>query len=366
LERWNPRYSSVAAALTLALAIASWTLVPSPVASGSARAALAADAHVYPTAIRHVVVIMLENEELSDVYQYGPYEHYLVTHYGNASRFYAICHSAGAQGMALTSGRNFGCPTPIGMENTSNLGDVLDRYGLSWGGYMESMPTACDYGWAGTYDPSHNSFVHYTDIRYNPTRCDQRDVNSGAFNRSVAQGTLSAFSEYIPNVCDDGHTACGKNATTCGVWGSSFCHRVQTQQADRWLKGFLAPMLNHTVSTANGLDYNTAAERALLNTTAFLIVYDEGTSNSGYLNSSAPYNAACKSQTGKDLTACAGRVLMVAVSPVSAGTRFTSAATHYGVQSTAEWLLGVGNGVTSPDGGQDGTPPFPAMKALFG
>jgi hypothetical protein len=334
--------------------------------SGDGNAGLVSQALTYPTPIRHVVLVMLENQELSDVLRYGPYEHYLVNRYGNSSGFYSVCHSAGAQGLALTSGRNFGCPTHIGMENTENLADAADAAHRTWMGFMESMPRACDYSSTGTYDLYHNSFVHYNDIRYNAARCDAHDVNSRAFNSSVVQGSLPSFSLYIPNVCDDGHTACGSNTDGCTIWGGTTCHEIQTRQADRWLKGFLSPMLNHTVSTANGLNYNSAAERALMNATAFLIVYDEGTSNAGYVNSAAPNGSACDHQSGQYLTACGGRVLFAVVSPYSVGRHDSSDATHYQVQSTAEWLLGIGNGVTSPDGGLDGTAAFPALTELVG
>ncbi|HEV2165493.1 MAG TPA: hypothetical protein VGS23_00720, partial [Thermoplasmata archaeon] len=46
----------------------------------------------YPTAIRHVFVIYLENNELSNVQSNGPYEMGLAKNYTQASNYYAPCH----------------------------------------------------------------------------------------------------------------------------------------------------------------------------------------------------------------------------------------------------------------------------------
>ncbi|HEV2519431.1 MAG TPA: hypothetical protein VGX00_02255, partial [Thermoplasmata archaeon] len=46
----------------------------------------------YPTAIRHVFVVYLENTELSTVQSGGPYEMGLAKNYTQASRYYAPCH----------------------------------------------------------------------------------------------------------------------------------------------------------------------------------------------------------------------------------------------------------------------------------
>jgi hypothetical protein len=318
--------------------------------------------------IQHVVVIMLENEERSTVLAQAPYEAYLSAQYGQADYFYATCHSSTSDYMALTSGDTFGCVS-TGVVTHANIADVLESQGMSWMAYMESMPSPCTLGTSGTYTGGHNPFVHYSDIRYNAVRCTDHVVNSASFNQSVASGSLPSYSFYTPNTCNDGEIICGANASQCPNYPSvqnKTCESIAVGQIDAWLQGFLTPMLNHTRSAANGLDYASPAERALMNHTAFFVLYDEGTSQSGY-TLPGETTQGCVNQTGGagPLTACGGRVLMTVVSPFSSDADFTANATTYQVQSTIDWLFALGDGYASPDGGLDGTPDFPSFSSLF-
>ncbi len=208
---------------------------------------------------------------------------------------------------------------------------------------MESMPKPCDSYLTATYDGvNHNPFLLYKDIVSNASRCKANDVNSAQFNQSLASGTLPTFSLYSPNDIDD-------------------CHGTATQPENRalcdsWLKGFLAPILNHTGN------YTSTETQEVVAHTAFIIAYDEGdnkSSDAGYSvgGISTPY---CYGFFGYSLTACGGSTYVVVVSPYSVGTSFTQNATDMGLTSTIEWLLDIPS-----DGGYDGSPYFPAMTSLF-
>ena len=279
--------------------------------------------------IQHVVVIVLENYELSTVLANGPYEKYLWDHYGHASNFYGTCHQSKPEYAAMTSGRSFTCAS-FPVESVTNLADLVEQKGLSWAGYFEAMPSACDTTNAYPYTIYHNPFLDYSDIVNNATRCDSHDINSKAFNASVSQGTLPTVSFYVPNSIND-------------------CHDSTVASCDSWLKGFLSPMLNST---------NTTVHRLMAHT-AFFVVYDEGGTNAGY-SVGGIVNSWCKTTTGKKLTVCGGHVLMSVVSPYSVGTNYTADATDYSLESTIEWLFGLGR-----DGGYDGTSNFPSMSGLF-
>ncbi|HKS59821.1 MAG TPA: hypothetical protein VJS68_03480, partial [Thermoplasmata archaeon] len=118
---------------------------------------------------------------------------------------------------------------------------------------------------------------------------------------------------------------------------------------DSWLKGFLSPMLNSTSSTVQHLMAHTA----------FFVVYDEGSTNLGY-SVGGIVNNWCKNTTGRQLTVCGGHVYLAAISPFSLGKIYVGNATDYNLESTVEWLFGLGG-----DGGYDGTANFPAMTGLF-
>jgi hypothetical protein len=281
--------------------------------------------------IQHVVVIMMENIGLSTAVTYAPYLDYLWNTYGHATQFYAVCHDSTPDYTSIVDGRYYVCGGTIPTSASENLPDVLQAHSMNWGGYFESMPTACDPHPDGQiYDPSHNPFLISEDIIGNTSRCDAHVVNSSVFNASVASGSLPAFSLYAPNTDDD-------------------CEYTTLPVCDTWLKGFLSPMLNST----------SPPVKELMQHTAFFIVFDEGLNYAGY-SVGGIVNGYCQNETGTALTVCGGNTYLAVVSPYSHGTSYISNATDYNIESTIEWLLGVGS-----DGGYDGTANFPAMTSLF-
>jgi hypothetical protein len=281
--------------------------------------------------IQHVVLIMLENDDLNVILSYAPYLDYLWNTYGHATQFYPVCHGSYPDYVSVTNGRYYVCGGTIPVEDTSNLPDVLQSAGLTWGGYMESMPTPCDLTWDGRiYDPSHNPFLVSHDIVNDSSRCDSHVVNSAAFNESVVNGSLPSFSWYSPNTVDDGEYS---NLTA----------------ANDWLQSFLTPILNST---------NPAVE-LMMEHTAIFVVYDEALNYGGY-SVGGIVNGYCENETGTPLTVCGGQTYLTVISPYSHGTVYTPECTDYSIESTIEWLFGVGS-----DGGYDGTANFPPMSGLF-
>jgi hypothetical protein len=284
-----------------------------------------------PTPIQHVVVIMLENIDLGTALNYSPYMHYLWNTYGRVTNFYAVCHGSYPNYVSITNGQPILCGGTVPVANETNLPDVLQAKTLNWGGYMESMPGPCyPYWYEDLYDTSHNPFLVSKDIVDNASRCDAHVVNSAAFNASVASGYLPAFSFYAPNYKDDCE---GTNLTFCGAW----------------LQNFLASMINSTVP----------AEKQLMLHTAFFVTFDEGLTYLGY-SVGGIVNGWCENETGEALTTCGGHTYLSVVSPYSHDVAYTLNATDYNIESTIEWLLGVGS-----DGAYDGTANFPAMTSLF-
>ena len=299
----------------------------------------------YTAMISHVVLVMLENQEVTHLWAGAPYERYLAATFGNATNFYATCHSSTSQYLAVTSGRTFGCQsvsTDPGFSVT-HLGDLLDANGLSWMAYQESMPYPCDTTSNGTYLDYHEPFFFYQDVLGNKSRCAAHIVNSAEFNESVQNGTLPAFSLYTPNYVDDGH------GPTNAPWNQS----TGLPFIEAWLKTFLPPILNHTGK------YSSPAEQALVSHTAFILLYDEGVSNRGY-NVSGLTTPGCFNQTWRNETTCGGRTQVTVISPFSLHRTYTPYATTYNVESTIEWLFGLPS-----DGGWDGSPSFPPMWSLF-
>lgn len=281
------------------------------------------------TDIQHVVVIVMENSNLYPTLDFAPYMHYLWNTYARATSFYGACHESKPEYMAMTSGRPYTC-TSIPVQSVTNLGDLLENQGLTWGDYQESMNTSCDNVSSHFYFTHHNPFLWYSDIALNATRCDAHIVNSRSFNQTVANGTLPTYSLYIPNTYDD-------------------CEYTKLPVCDTWLKGFLAPLLNST----------HPAVQALVAHTAFVVAFDEAQTNLGY-STGGIVNSWCRNTTGQNLTVCGGHIYLSLVSPFSYGRSYAANSTDYNLESTVEWLFRLGS-----DGGYDGTSNFPSMDSLF-
>jgi phospholipase C len=171
----------------------------------------------------HVVVIMMENKECSQVLgsASAPYLNRLGRQYAVLPDLYATTHPSFPNYLALTAGSTLGatsdCPTC--RYRQQNLVDQLEAAHISWKAYAEDMPGPCSRrSRAGNYAKRHLPFLSYTDILEDPARCAkvvpfaqlQRDVNDGAFPR---------FAWITPNLCNDMHN--------CGVApGDAFMKRT--------------------------------------------------------------------------------------------------------------------------------------------
>jgi hypothetical protein len=261
----------------------------------------------FPTPIRHVFLIMLENTELGDAMRNGSYERYLAAHYAAAGQYYALEHYSLPNYLAVTSGT---ATNLFKVQNVTNLADVLGSAGRTWKGEEEGMPTACDSVDSGGYDHLHDPWVQYGDVVNHPLRCASHVVSFAALNLSQTTGVYPNYNLVVPNLTHDGHD-------------------TNSSVADSWLRSFLAPLVNASI----------------FKTSVFFVAYDEGTSNLGVNNS----------------TTGGGHVYLAAVSPYAVtGFNSTVQYTDYNILTTTEWLLGLGH-----TGHHDNWSTYPPMKDLF-
>jgi acid phosphatase len=265
----------------------------------------------FPTPIRHVFTIFLENEERSTVLQHGPFEVKLAREYASASNYYSVCHPSAPNYLAATSGATWQCGSDaVSSYGTENIGDLAQKAGLTWGGFFESMPSACDRTDSYPYIAHHNPFVYYPDIYRNASLCRAHDQSFTAWNNDVAAGTIPAYAFFAANMTDDGHD-------------------TSTAYADHWLDRWLSPYLNASWFASS----------------VWFITWDEGTTNSG-----------CCGFAG-------GHLFFSAVSPYTrGGAVVTTNATHYSLLSTTEWLLGLTVGAC---GHADNSSSYAPLKGLF-
>jgi len=206
--------------------------------------------------IRHVFLLLLENQSYEVSFaaaSRAPYlAHTLPARGALLTHYYSIGHSSLDNYVALISGQapnadtQLDCPTFADFRSSAarldahgqlpgsgcvyprtvpTLPDQLEAAGLSWKAYMEDMgndparePGTCGHVPLGAtertslasrsdqYAAKHDPFVYFHSIIDDAARCDSHVVNLARLPRDLA--SLAATPNYVfitPNLCDDGH-----------------------------------------------------------------------------------------------------------------------------------------------------------------
>jgi phosphatidylinositol-3-phosphatase len=250
-----------------------------------------------PTAkIEHVVIIVLENQEFSNVIgnETAPYENGLAENYSLATNFYSLTHPSEPNHMAMIAGSTLNVTNDGGIlanqRNVTNVVDLLEAHGLTWKTYQESIPGPCymDNGPRGLYVVRHNPFIYIKGITSNRTYCEKHVVNLDNLYDDLASNQLPNYSVIVPNTANGGH-------------------QTNVEYVDKWLSGFMPTLL----------------ESGEFNTSVIMITYDEGTSTLGG----------------------GGHVATILIGPPSIIPGFSSSVfyNHYSILATVETIFGIGN-----------------------
>lgn len=208
---------------------------------GPATAAHSADA---PTAVPrydHIFLIIEENRSYVEIIgeqSIAPNINRLAREYGLASQFYAEVHPSEGNYVAMLGGDTFGihdddafyckpqsndpyCPgsgKPGYVDHTvsqRSLVDQLEERGLSWKGYMESIPVAGSGAarWpahdqpgvpAEIYAVKHNGFMTFRHVQDDPQRA-QKIVGFDTLYADLAAGRMPNYAHIVPNQCNEMH-----------------------------------------------------------------------------------------------------------------------------------------------------------------
>lgn len=335
--------------------------------------------------IQHVVVIYLENEGVSAVDKYGPYERYLGATYGNLTEMYSACHPSLANYIAAVAAvtNNCGSDAWYNYTNTS-LADLIseDRsVDLTWAQFAESLPLgmcADPNRNASDFVVHHVPFLYFRNVTQNESYCKAHVLNSAYFNGTVGdEGVTSPdfvnFSFYTPNTCHDGDFVCGAVPARCSSLSGSLrttCSEVT--QADQWLQGLLGPILN----SSNPVEENN------VNHTMFIVTWDEDgspTTLGGYsvagITSSNNYQTCKQNGAVAGYAVCGGRVYGLVIDHYNQGVKpMYRHDGPYGIAATVEWIyhLQGKNGTGLDDVGQfdylyrNSFPGFPTFASISG
>ena len=338
-------HRSLRRAATLAVATA-LTLTFAPGARAVAHAAPLSGLPAYD----HVAVLVLENENESATYNpkgdaaflngqlvpKGAFDpQYYGTGHASLDNYVEMISGQGSNGLTNLDCMQinlFLCVQPQSIySNGRNLADQLETAGLSWKGYMDSMPSPCfhaDYSPtagadsfqgnstappAGNYADRHNPFNYFDDIVGNDARCKQHVVPYTQLAADVKADRVPSFSFITPDTCHDGH-----DMPTCagGAPGG-------LKAADKWLTENVPSLLAY-LTAHNGL---------------LIITSDEaGTSDFSGCCSGGPCAAVC----GLGIPGFGGAIGLVALGPhVKAGQTITSKYDHASLLRTIEDLFGI-------------------------
>jgi hypothetical protein len=203
-----------------------------------------------------LVVIMLENKTYQNITKStnDPYIHSLIS-MGTLYTNYEAAPGSLPDYLRMTGG----IATTSAAANSENIFDQLQKAGISWGQYNESMPSAC-YTKSGPlpYDKNHNAAVWYHDITSNKTACANM-LPYSAFDPTH----LRAFSLVVPNDNDDMHTGSSRTA--------------EIKAGDAWLAANVPPIL------ANGAEV--------------IVTWDEGTRSDEHIATIAVGGSVTKGAT---------------------------------------------------------------------
>jgi phosphatidylinositol-3-phosphatase len=274
----------------LVLALAGGWAFASPGAAAAGTPACGARADQRP-AVRHVIVIVMENRSYSDVIGRAPYITRLARHCGLATNYHATAHPSLPNYLAMTSGSTHGIasdcsPAECAVRGRSIFSQAAAHH-LGWRSYAQSMPAACDTASGGLYAARHVPAVYYLGLRADCRRHVRRlgRLGSGHLHDALNGGHAPAYIFVTPNMCND-------------------MHDCPASAGDRWASRWIRMMRRSRTYRAGH--------------TAILLTWDEDDGSAG------------------------NRVPLVVVSPYTpAGRTSSRPLNHYSLLRASEHLLGI-------------------------
>jgi phosphatidylinositol-3-phosphatase len=286
-------------------------------------------------AFGHVFVIIGENTSLSDLNKTNaPFQ--LGTVMPNSAwltNYWAASHYSTSNYVAMTSGQYISCEqadaAPASCnQDVPNLFRQLDRAGVSWQEWNESMPGPCYLPNAGSdktlnkYRVKHNPAAYYANIEgaggvWSATtpsaECINKVISTGGtgpndtsvMDAALATGKVGRFNFIVPNECEDGHDNCAPIGNNIAQFDAFLAREVPKIEA--------SPAFG-----TNGI---------------IVIVYDEGQGGSP--------NYADKQPPGFG----GGNVLLAVMGPLVHPAVYPALHNHYGLLRTLEDGFGISHHV---------------------
>lgn len=194
----------------------------------------------------HVVLVIEENHTYSQVVSNMPWLVSMGKTYGHALNYHADEPGSLLDYLWLSSGsgeKSFGCggsgcTKPI---SDNNIFEELDKVGLSWKIYAQSLPSVGYMGSkSGAYVKRHNPAAWYSSV-INSAVAQQRMVPFTQLASDLAAGKLPNYSIIVPDLQNDAHDG-------------------TLAQADDFLSQHVSPLLSDPDFRRDGLMFITFDE----------------------------------------------------------------------------------------------------------
>jgi len=320
--------------------------------------------------LNHVFVIMMENTGSATLLTPSNPTTFIrsaVTTYGFESSYYGVTHPSLPNYVAATSGSTWGsnndneAQATAGYFNHTSLFDEMNQAGVTWKGYMESMPSAgyrynfgdcttganptCTGG-AGShhalYVRRHNPFMQYPDIFNNPAQAD-KVVPLTQLTTDLANNAVPQFSWITPNICNDMHGGAGACPYPTTTPPTTAAQTTLYKDGDNFLKAWVTKIMSSKAWTGNSAIFVTWDEGSYQNVTPFGPKDNSGCCDSPLLPTPP---ATPKTATGGTLTTSSiyggGHVPMIVIARHGARHATDSATTnHYSLLQTIEMNFGL-------------------------
>jgi phosphatidylinositol-3-phosphatase len=168
-----------------------------------------------------VFTIVMENHNRGQIIgsAAAPYINGLLADGAEAAGYHdSYVHPSEPNYIWMVAGENFGIlndDDPGGgnaIASQSHLADQIERAGLTWKAYQESMGAPCGLSSHGTYAVKHNPFAYFSDIngwdgsRFAPSaRCTDHMVDYTQLDADLASGQVPDYVFITPNMINDMH-----------------------------------------------------------------------------------------------------------------------------------------------------------------
>jgi len=207
----------------------------------------------------HVFLIYLENKGVDDIVgsPNAPYLNSLINSELYDSNYYALGHPSDPNYIRVVGGSDFGIDyNPTGnVIDANSLMEEMDKAGISWAGYAQSMPTAGDITSSGNYSVDELPFAQFNYVADNtPAYLQEHLLPLTQLSDDLKNP--SQFPEFTWIAADEDHNGEGPIDSLQGIAQFIYTqltdHQYNVEAADQFVQQEVSAIENSPTWTDSG------------------------------------------------------------------------------------------------------------------